>query len=47
MYFELEKLMAGNYSFMKDLKIKIKRQTEILGLVLARPGEYIIYDFEE
>ncbi len=32
---------------MKDLKIKIKRQTEILGLVLANPGKYQIYDFED
>jgi predicted DNA-binding transcriptional regulator YafY len=32
---------------MKDLKVKIKRQTEILGLVLAHPGKYQIYDFEE
>jgi predicted DNA-binding transcriptional regulator YafY len=32
---------------MKDLKIKIKRQTEILGLVLAHPGKYQIFDFEE
>lgn len=32
---------------MKDLKVKIKRQTEILGLVLANPGKYQIYDFEE
>lgn len=32
---------------MKDLKVKIKRQTEILGLVLAYPGKYQVYDFEE
>lgn len=32
---------------MKDLKVKIKRQTEILGLVLANPDKYQIYDFEE
>ncbi len=32
---------------MKDLKIRIKRQTEILGLVLAYPGKYTLYDFEE
>jgi predicted DNA-binding transcriptional regulator YafY len=32
---------------MKDLKVKIKRQTEILGLVLAYPGRYQIYDLEE
>lgn len=32
---------------MKDLKIKIKRQTEILGLVLDHPGQYQIYDLEE
>jgi len=32
---------------LKDLKVKIKRQTEILGLVLANPGKYQIYDFEE
>jgi predicted DNA-binding transcriptional regulator YafY len=32
---------------MKDLKIKIKRQTEILGLVLAYPGRYQIFDLEE
>lgn len=31
---------------MKDLKIKIKRQTEILGLVTASPGKYLISDFE-
>jgi len=32
---------------VKDLKVKIKRQTEILGLVLANPGKYQLYDFEE
>lgn len=32
---------------MKDLKIKIKRQTEILGLVLDHPSQYQIYDLEE
>ena len=32
---------------MKDLKTKVKRQTEILGLVLAYPGKYQIFDFEE
>jgi len=32
---------------LKDLKVKIKRQTEILGLVLANPGKYQIFDFEE
>ncbi|HOJ19772.1 MAG TPA: WYL domain-containing transcriptional regulator [Ignavibacteriaceae bacterium] len=32
---------------MKDLKVKIKRQTEILGLVLANPGKYQVFDFEE
>jgi len=32
---------------LRDLKIKIKRQTEILGLVLAHSGKYLIYDFEE
>jgi len=32
---------------MKDLKLKIKRQTEILGLVLAYPGRYQLFDFEE
>ncbi|KAF0147641.1 MAG: Helix-turn-helix type 11 domain-containing protein [Ignavibacteria bacterium] len=32
---------------MKDLKLKIKRQTEILGLVISSPGKYQIYDFEE
>jgi len=32
---------------MKDLKIKIKRQTEILGLVLDHPSKYQIFDFEE
>lgn len=32
---------------MKDFKIKIKRQTEILGLVLAYPGKYQFFDFEE
>jgi predicted DNA-binding transcriptional regulator YafY len=32
---------------MKDLKVKIKRQTEILGLVLAYPGRFQIYDLEE
>jgi predicted DNA-binding transcriptional regulator YafY len=40
--------MKGDVNhFMKDLKIKIKRQTEILGLVLASPGKYLIFDFEE
>ncbi|MBI5731056.1 MAG: WYL domain-containing transcriptional regulator [Ignavibacteriales bacterium] len=32
---------------MKDLKVKIKRQTEILGLILAHPGKYQLYDLEE
>lgn len=32
---------------MKDLKVKLKRQIEILGLVLAHPGKYTLYDFEE
>lgn len=32
---------------MRDLKVKIKRQTEILGLVLADPGKYKFFDFEE
>ena len=32
---------------MKDLKIKIKRQTEILGLVLDHPSQYQINDLEE
>ncbi|MBX3007639.1 MAG: WYL domain-containing transcriptional regulator [Melioribacteraceae bacterium] len=32
---------------MKDLKVKVKRQTEILGLVLANPGKYQLYDLEE
>lgn len=31
---------------MKDLKIKIKRQTEILGLVISNPCKYSIADFE-
>jgi len=32
---------------LKDLKVKLKRQIEILGLVLAHPGKYTLYDFEE
>jgi predicted DNA-binding transcriptional regulator YafY len=32
---------------LKDLKTKIKRQTELLGLVIASPGRYSLYDFEE
>lgn len=32
---------------MKDLKVKLKRQIEILGLVLAHPGKFTLYDFEE
>lgn len=31
---------------MKDLRVKIKRQIEIVGLVLAHPGKYKIVDFE-
>jgi predicted DNA-binding transcriptional regulator YafY len=34
-------------NLMKDFKVKIKRQTEILGLVLNNPGKYKLYDFEE